>query len=161
MWLPAVPGSPGEVANWPGVWADGQNWPQDGEIDIAEGIGGQMCAHLHNAADPAGVPGGGTGTPGIWPISGSPSTPLDCGLFHIFGGGDRAAYARSLRSVVIPGGRFFLLCFSDAQPPGGWGLVHRVSQGEIKAAFAGAESSTSPRSGSGSVTPVDDLRDTL
>ena len=62
VWLPAVPGSPGEVANWPGVWADGQNWPQDGEIDIAEGIGGQMCAHLHNAADPAGIPaGGGTG----------------------------------------------------------------------------------------------------
>ena len=49
VWLPAVPGSPGEVANWPGVWADGQNWPEDGEIDIAEGIGGQVCAHFHNA----------------------------------------------------------------------------------------------------------------
>ena len=54
MWLPAVPGNPGEVANWPGVWPDGQHWPEDGEIDIAEGIGGQVCAHLHDAVDPRG-----------------------------------------------------------------------------------------------------------
>ena len=59
VWLPGVPGSPGEVANWPGVWADGQNWPEDGEIDIAEGIGGQVCAHLHNAEDPEGIPARG------------------------------------------------------------------------------------------------------
>jgi len=64
VWLPAVPGSPGEVANWPSVWADGQNWPEDGEIDIAEGISGQVCAHLHNAPDPEGIgAGGGTGCP--------------------------------------------------------------------------------------------------
>ncbi len=64
VWLPGVPGHPGEVANWPGVWADGQNWPQDGEIDIAEGIGGQVCAHLHSAVNPEGIgPGGGTGCP--------------------------------------------------------------------------------------------------
>ena len=64
VWLPGVPGSPGEVANWPGVWADGQNWPEDGEIDIAEGISGQVCAHLHNAPDPEGIgAGGGSGCP--------------------------------------------------------------------------------------------------
>jgi beta-glucanase (GH16 family) len=64
VWLPGVPGHPGEVANWPGVWADGQNWPEDGEIDIAEGIGGQMCAHLHSAVNPDGIgPGGGSGCP--------------------------------------------------------------------------------------------------
>jgi len=63
-------------------------------------------------------------------------TVLDCGLFHIFGGGDRAAYAASLRSVLQPRGRYFLLCFSDAQPPDGWARVHRVSQDEIKASFA-------------------------
>jgi hypothetical protein len=28
-----------------------------------------------------------------------------------------------------------MLCISDAQPPGGWGWVHRVSAGEIIAAF--------------------------
>jgi beta-glucanase (GH16 family) len=62
VWLPAVPGNPSEVANWPGVWMDGQNWPEDGEIDVAEGINGRICAHFHNAEDPGGIlagcPGG-------------------------------------------------------------------------------------------------------
>ena len=64
VWLPAMPGNPGEVANWPGVWTDGQHWPDDGEIDVAEGIGGRLCAHFHSAADPQGAgAGGGTGCP--------------------------------------------------------------------------------------------------
>ena len=57
VWLPAVAGNPGEVANWPGVWADGQSWPEDGEIDIAEGLDGEVCAHFHGPADPSGVQG--------------------------------------------------------------------------------------------------------
>jgi SAM-dependent methyltransferase len=40
-------------------------------------------------------------------------TVLDCGLFHIFSDDDRAAFADSLRSVTRPGGRYFMLCFSD------------------------------------------------
>jgi beta-glucanase (GH16 family) len=64
VWLPAAAGSPGEVANWPGVWADGQDWPADGEIDLAEGINGQVCAHFHGPDDPGGVgAGGGSGCP--------------------------------------------------------------------------------------------------
>ena len=56
VWLPEVPGNPGEVANWPGVWTDGQNWPDDGEIDIAEGLdNGQVCAHFHGPENPSGV----------------------------------------------------------------------------------------------------------
>ena len=47
VWLPAVPGNPSETANWPDVWADGQSWPEDGEIDIAEGLTGAVCAHFH------------------------------------------------------------------------------------------------------------------
>lgn len=62
-------------------------------------------------------------------------TVLDCGLFHIFDDRDRAAYTRTLRSALAPGGSFFMLCISDAQPPGDWGRVHRVSLGEITAAF--------------------------
>jgi SAM-dependent methyltransferase len=62
-------------------------------------------------------------------------TVLDCGLFHLLDGHDRAAYTRGLRTVLVPGGRYFMLCISDAQPPGGWGLVHRVSMGELIAAF--------------------------
>ena len=55
VWLPEVPGNPGDVANWPGVWTDGQNWPEDGEIDIAEGLNGQACAHFHGPDNPKGV----------------------------------------------------------------------------------------------------------
>jgi cyclopropane fatty-acyl-phospholipid synthase-like methyltransferase len=62
-------------------------------------------------------------------------TVLDCGLFHIFGGEDRAAYVDSLRSAVRPGGRYFMLGFSDRQP-GEWGRVHKLTRDEIEAAFA-------------------------
>jgi beta-glucanase (GH16 family) len=55
VWLPAINGDPGAVANWPAVWTDGQSWPEDGEIDIAEGLGGKVCAHFHGPADPSGV----------------------------------------------------------------------------------------------------------
>jgi len=62
VWLPGAPGKSGYVANWPAVWADGQNWPEDGEIDIAEGISGQMCAHFHNAAHSSQGLGAGDGS---------------------------------------------------------------------------------------------------
>ena len=55
VWLPAAAGNPGEVANWPGVWTDGHSWPEDGEIDIAEGLHGEMCAHFHGPDEPSGV----------------------------------------------------------------------------------------------------------
>ena len=29
------------------VWLDGQNWPEDGEIDVMEGLGGWAAYHLH------------------------------------------------------------------------------------------------------------------
>jgi len=60
---------------------------------------------------------------------------LDCGLFHVFSDPERARYERSLRSVVRPEGRCFLLCFSDEEP-GGQG-PRRVSRAEIRATFAG------------------------
>ncbi len=50
IWLPGSD----SIADWPAFWADGQNWPTDGEIDVLEGLGGQACAHFHN---PAGGPG--------------------------------------------------------------------------------------------------------
>ncbi|QUW85494.1 class I SAM-dependent methyltransferase (plasmid) [Streptomyces mirabilis] len=62
-------------------------------------------------------------------------TVLDCGLFHIFDGDDRAAYADSLRSVVPVGGRYFMLGFSDREPTE-WGRVHKLTREEVEAAFA-------------------------
>ena len=61
-------------------------------------------------------------------------TVLDCGLFHVFDDHDRARFVASLESVVDPGGRYFLLCFSDKQP-GDWG-PRRVSPEELQASFA-------------------------
>ncbi len=60
-------------------------------------------------------------------------TVLDCGLFHIFGGDDRAALVDSVRSVLPPGGRYFMLGISEAEP-GEWG-PHKLTRDEIRAAF--------------------------
>jgi SAM-dependent methyltransferase len=61
-------------------------------------------------------------------------TVLDCGLFHVFDDDDRARYVASLRAVVVRGGRFFLLCFSDKQP-GDWG-PRRIRREELSVSFA-------------------------
>jgi hypothetical protein len=39
--------SSGNIANWPALWLDGQTWPQDGEIDVMEGLGGTAAYHIH------------------------------------------------------------------------------------------------------------------
>lgn len=49
-------------------------------------------------------------------------TVLDCGLFHIFSSSDRAAFVDGLRTVLAPGGCYFMLGFSDRQP-GDWGSI--------------------------------------
>ena len=61
-------------------------------------------------------------------------TILDSGLFHVFDDGNRARYVTSLASVLRPGGRLYLMCFSDRQP-GTFG-PRRVSQDELRAAFS-------------------------
>ena len=61
-------------------------------------------------------------------------TVLDCGLFHLFGDDDRVIYVRNLTAIVAPGGRYFMLCFSDQQP-GDWG-PRRISRTEIESSFA-------------------------
>jgi cyclopropane fatty-acyl-phospholipid synthase-like methyltransferase len=61
-------------------------------------------------------------------------TVLECGLFHIFSEPDRAVYVAALRLVLTPGGRYFMLGFSDQQP-GDWG-PHRLKREEITTAFA-------------------------
>lgn len=59
---------------------------------------------------------------------------IDSGLFHVFNDDDRRRYVEELASVLKPGGRLFLLCFSDAEP-GDQG-PRRVSRKEIEDAFA-------------------------
>jgi cyclopropane fatty-acyl-phospholipid synthase-like methyltransferase len=61
-------------------------------------------------------------------------TVIDAGLFHTLSDEDRPRYVRGLAAVLRPGGRYFMLAFSDLEPPG-YG-PRRVTQAEIRAAFA-------------------------
>jgi len=60
-------------------------------------------------------------------------TVIDSGVFHVFSDEDRIRYVASLASVLRPGGRCYLICFSDRQP--GDAGPRRVSQDELRAAF--------------------------
>jgi SAM-dependent methyltransferase len=61
-------------------------------------------------------------------------TVIDSGLYHVLDDQDRPAYVAALAAVTRPGGRLYLLCFSDRQP-GGSG-PRRVSQDELRSSFA-------------------------
>jgi cyclopropane fatty-acyl-phospholipid synthase-like methyltransferase len=58
----------------------------------------------------------------------------DSGVFHVFSDDDRPVFVTSLRSVLRPGGMYYMMCFSDREP-GDWG-PRRVSKAEIRASFA-------------------------
>jgi SAM-dependent methyltransferase len=60
-------------------------------------------------------------------------TVIDCGLFHVFSDDDRKKYVAGLATILKPGGRLFLLCFSD-QEPGTQG-PRRISQKELLDTF--------------------------
>ncbi len=60
-------------------------------------------------------------------------TVIDCGLFHVFSDEERPVYAASLHSALNPGGRYFMICFSERQT-GAQG-PRRVTQAEIRATF--------------------------
>jgi cyclopropane fatty-acyl-phospholipid synthase-like methyltransferase len=59
---------------------------------------------------------------------------IDCGLFHVFSDDDRRRYVQGLAHVLEPGGRVFLMCFSDEEP--GTDGPRRVSRQELRDAFA-------------------------
>jgi hypothetical protein len=56
-----------------------------------------------------------TGAPRKRPDS-TISTVIDSALFHVFGDEDRIRYEAGLRQVIPAGGRYLMLCFSDAVP---------------------------------------------
>lgn len=61
-------------------------------------------------------------------------TVIDSGLFHVFSDEDRRRYVDELAAILNPGGRLFLICFSDDEP--GTQGPRRVSRQEIFSAFA-------------------------
>jgi cyclopropane fatty-acyl-phospholipid synthase-like methyltransferase len=62
------------------------------------------------------------------------ATVIDSGLFHVFSDDDRRRYVAGLAHVLEPGGRLFLMCFSDAEP--GTDGPRRVSRQELYDIFA-------------------------
>jgi SAM-dependent methyltransferase len=79
-------------------------------------------------------------------------TVIDSGLFHVFDDADRARYVASLAAVIEPGGRYYMMCFSDSQP-GVWG-PRRVRRGEIQLAFGDGWAAESITPDTFTVNPV-------
>jgi SAM-dependent methyltransferase len=79
-------------------------------------------------------------------------TVIDSGLFHVFDDQARPRYVASLAAVVGPGGRCYLMCFSDRQP-GDWG-PRRVRQDEITSAFTDGWAVTSIKADTFAVNPI-------
>ena len=59
---------------------------------------------------------------------------IDSGLFHVFSDEDRRPYVEGLATVLKPGGKVFLMCFSDEEP--GTQGPRRVAKQELHDAFA-------------------------
>ena len=59
---------------------------------------------------------------------------IDSGLFHVFSDADRRRYVAGLARVLEPGGRLFLMCFSDEEP--GTEGPRRVSRQELYDVFS-------------------------
>jgi SAM-dependent methyltransferase len=62
-------------------------------------------------------------------------TVTDCGMFHTLLDEHRPIYAASVAAALRPGGRLFILCFSELEPTD-WGGPRRVSQMELRSTFA-------------------------
>jgi cyclopropane fatty-acyl-phospholipid synthase-like methyltransferase len=59
---------------------------------------------------------------------------VDSGLFHVFSDDDRRTYVKGLANVLKPGGRVYLLCFSNEEPAGNPG-PRRITKQELHEAF--------------------------
>ena len=59
-------------------------------------------------------------------------TVIDAGLFHLWSDGERIEFVNNLGAVLVPGGRYFMLCFSERETRDG---PRRVTQAEIRDAF--------------------------
>jgi len=59
---------------------------------------------------------------------------IDSGLFHVFDNDDRKRYVDGLATVLKPGGRLYMLCFSKDEPAGAG--PRRISRETIEQTFA-------------------------
>ncbi len=61
-------------------------------------------------------------------------TVIDSGLFHTLSDEDRPVFAENLAAALKPGGKYFMLCFSDREP-GDYPLPRRIAQREVRDTF--------------------------
>jgi cyclopropane fatty-acyl-phospholipid synthase-like methyltransferase len=61
-------------------------------------------------------------------------TATDSGLFHTLSDEDRPVFVDNLAAILSPAGKYFMLCFSDLEPPG-YG-PRRITRQEIQASFS-------------------------
>ena len=60
-------------------------------------------------------------------------TATDSGLFHTLSDEDRPLFLDTLAAILSPAGKYFMLCFSDQEPPG-YG-PRRITKREIQDSF--------------------------
>ena len=60
-------------------------------------------------------------------------TATDSGLFHTLSDADRPVFVKNLAAALVPGGKYFMLCFSDLEPAG-YG-PRRISKRDIGESF--------------------------
>jgi cyclopropane fatty-acyl-phospholipid synthase-like methyltransferase len=61
-------------------------------------------------------------------------TATDSGLFHTLSDEDRPVFVDNLAAILSPAGKYFMLSFSDLEPPG-YG-PRRITRQEIQASFS-------------------------
>ncbi len=59
-------------------------------------------------------------------------TVIDSGLFHVFSDEERIRFRESLAAVLVPGGTYFMLCFSERETREG---PRGIAQAEIRSFF--------------------------
>ena len=60
-------------------------------------------------------------------------TAIDSGLFHTLSDEDRPVFVNNLADVLLPSGKYFMLCFSELEPAG-YG-PRRITKQEIQDSF--------------------------
>jgi 2-polyprenyl-3-methyl-5-hydroxy-6-metoxy-1,4-benzoquinol methylase len=60
-------------------------------------------------------------------------TATDSGLFHTLSDEDRPTFVDNLATILYPAGKYFMICFSDLEPPG-YG-PRRITKKEIQDSF--------------------------
>jgi cyclopropane fatty-acyl-phospholipid synthase-like methyltransferase len=61
-------------------------------------------------------------------------TATDSGFFHTLSDEDRNVFVDNLAAILSPAGNYFMLCFSDREPPG-YG-PRRITEREIRNSFS-------------------------